>query len=116
MLPEALQASLSILFLKFLFSAISGHHSELAANILNYLRPFTQGGNKIRIQVKHMFFCNSKKPNHEQLEGSQEPCHHPQRSVKQTQAHHDFHKTQMLPATCWEEAFPPSCLMCSPGL
>ena len=42
MLPEALQASLNILLLKFLLSAAPGSHSELAANIFYYLRPFTQ--------------------------------------------------------------------------
>lgn len=45
MLPEALQASLNILLLKFLLSAAPGSHSELAANIFYYLRPFTQKGN-----------------------------------------------------------------------
>lgn len=92
--PEALEASLSILLLKFLLSAVPGSHSELVANILYYLRPFTQGGNKICIQGKHLFSCNSKEPNHEQSDDSQKLCHHPQRFVKETQAYHLFYKTR----------------------
>lgn len=63
MLPEALQASLNVLLSKFLFSAVSGSHSELATNTFYYLRPFTQKRNKICIQAKHVFMQKKKNVN-----------------------------------------------------
>lgn len=105
-LPEALQASLGLLLLKFLLSAVPGSHFERAANILYYLRPFTQGGNKICIQVKHMFLCNSKELNYEQSDNSQKPCHHWQRFMKKTQAHHLFWKTWMPSCTLLKGSHP----------
>lgn len=114
MFPEALGASLRIL-LKFLLSAVPGSHSELAANALYYLRPFTQGGNTICIQVKHMFLCNSKEA-HEQSDGSQKLCHHPQRFMKETQAFHLFYKTRRLPCILLEGGHPSFFLMYFLGL
>ena len=115
MLPEALQASLSILLLKFLLSAVPGSHSKLAANRLYNLRPLSHRGNKIRIQVKHVFWRKSKKANHEQSEGSQEPCHHAQRSVKPTPKHYHFHNTDAFLHLAGRK-FPGFFLMCFSGL
>lgn len=106
MLPGAFHISLSFHLSKFLLSVVPGSHSELAANRLYYLRPFTQGGNEICIQVKHMFLGKSKKPNHEQSEGSQELCHHPQGFVKPIQVHLPFHKTDMSSCTLLARSLP----------
>lgn len=63
-----------------------------------------------------MFWSKSKKPNLEPSEGSQEPCQHPQRSVKPTPMLHHVHNTEMPSCILLGGSFSVSCLMCFPGL
>lgn len=116
MSPEALEASLSIRLLKFLLPAVPISLSELAANILYYLRPFTHRGNKICIQASTCFYAiqRSATSNNWMTHRSSVIIHKDSRRTLGPPVSSIRHEGP--PASCWREAIPASYLMSFLGL
>lgn len=106
----------AFVFLKFLLPAVPGSLSELAANVLYYLRPFTQGGNKICIQASTCFYAipRNATSNNWMTHWSSVIIHKDSRRTLGPPVSSVGHEG--LPASCWREAIPASYLMSFLGL